>query len=199
MVANKPVGYAQQVVDLKRELTAKGDEIAKLNAQIQALPELQQEIAHLNAELTKAKQGNNGTSTQLKTQLTDAKQTVDQLTAQLRDRDASNRVLINQVSELQESLNAAAHTPIETTRLQNQLELSDQHVAYLTGQVQQVTRNAQSRIGEATNQVDSLSGELRVARMRLTALEKAMHEVTAIIIEAPDTMARLKELVRVGR
>lgn len=197
-MADKPKTYAMQVQELKDIIVQKDERINELLQQNSVIQELQQEVVYLRGQVeTKSKVDNTVTASN-KAQLTDviqraesAEQGVRNLQAKIRDLEALKEQLESQLNIMAMEVDKSMGKDKKVVALEDHIKAQNFKIA----NVQQQLRDLQVETNEHTARMEKEIIYLRdLARVR----QNKLVELITAIDEAPDTISKLKSLIRNG-
>lgn len=193
-MADKPRTYPQQIQDLKLELEQKDAQLNKALQDLSLLPDLQEELVHLRAQLELANSGNSIAARTEKAQKNDleqrassAEQTVRNLQVINRGLVQENEALIQQVDTLGRELNSHKGKDQKIYLLNEDLRKLNETVAALNQRI----REQDSRNNEA---VLSLQRQVRFHSDTAESYRRVLEDMRQTISQAPDTIAVLKRI-----
>jgi chromosome segregation ATPase len=194
-MADKPKTYAQQVQELKEEREQLLTTIADLERQTSFIPELQDKISELNAQLAAHADRDRNSMVNDKAQLTDTIQRAESAEQGLRNAQSHIAALQNLKEQLENQLNVMAVEADKTigkdkkiTALEEEIKRGNLKVAT----IQQQYRDLQLQFNES---VAGLEKETMYLRELTRAQAARLAEVTAAVQSMPDIISALKGMI----
>lgn len=193
-MADKPKTYPQQIQELKAQLAAAQEEKNKALEQISLLPELQQELQTLREQLANSSSGDQLTFASNKAKETDLQQQVDSNAQLARKYATDNHNLKVQIEQLESQMHLMGNERFKNQDLQKKLDLIAEELKAANLRIAAGNQRLRDVASEKDSVIETQSRELQTLRMHTAAQQRILNELRAVLSDAPDVLALLKQL-----
>jgi chromosome segregation ATPase len=194
-MADKPKTYAQQVQELKDQLTEKDEQLADAKQKLSSIPVLQNEISELKARLEAGIQADNHNGALIKAQQTDLEQRAVSAEQGLRNLQALSKSQIDQITSLEQQLDIAGAERDKNLGMQRKVELLSEELKTSNLRIATAQQQLRDLRVESNEAIARQEKEVLYLRELTKAQAARLADVESVIKSMPDTISGLKEMI----